>query len=203
MSEPDTGQTPADPSRDRGILFVVSAPSGAGKTTLCSRLMRRFPQLSYSISHTTRSPRRGERDGRDYFFTTPAEFEAGIRDHRWAEWAQVHDHYYGTARDTVLRCLEAGRPLLLDIDVQGARQIRETFPSAVTIFIMPPAMEELARRLTVRGTDDEAVIARRLENADQEMAASGEYRHVVINDDLETAAEQLISIVDRYLEGCR
>ncbi len=184
----------------RGKLFIVSAPSGAGKTTLCRYLRRAFPQLEYSVSATTRSPRPGEKDGRDYHFVSRQQFERGIREGRWAEWARVHDNYYGTPAAPIEKALAAGRPVLLDIDVQGARQLVERFPEAVTIFIMPPDMETLEKRLAGRGTDSPEVIARRLENARREMEQKDFYRHVIVNDDLEEAVGQLVGLVGSYLQ---
>lgn len=182
-------------------LFVVSAPSGAGKTTLCNRIRREFPDLAYSISHTTRPPRQGEQEGRDYFFITPEAFRKRIEQDEWAEWAQVHDNYYGTSRDFIADRLKRGTPLLLDIDVQGARQIRKAYPDAVTIFIKAPSLAVLESRLRGRGTDSDAVIARRLENAVKEMADEPLYRYAVVNDDLETAARELANIIARFKGG--
>jgi guanylate kinase len=183
----------------RGRLFILSAPSGAGKSTLCGRLRRRFGQLRYSVSHTTRSPRLGETDGVDYCFTTREAFEAGIRTHRWAEWAEVHGNYYGTSAEFIENCLGNGLSVLLDIDVQGTRQILKQYPQSVTIFIAPPSMAVLEERLRARETDSDETIARRLRNATEEMAQQSTYRHVVVNDNLETAAEMLIDIVAGYL----
>jgi guanylate kinase len=185
---------PRTPPR-RGRLFIVSAPSGAGKTTLCSALRRRIPTLGYSVSATTRAPRPGEREGIDYFFTDPQTFEAGIREGRWAEWARVHDHYYGTPAAFLDRAMGAGQDLLLDIDVQGAAQLVERYPDSVTIFIEPPSMAVLARRLAARGTDDPASVARRLRNAEAEMRHRGAYRHRIVNDRLEEALDALAAIV--------
>jgi guanylate kinase len=178
-----------------GRLFIVSAPSGAGKSTLCRRLLARRPELRYSVSTTTRPPREGEVNGVDYWFTDQATFLAGIREGRWAEWAQVHDHYYGTSADFIAAERAAGRDVLLDIDVQGAAQLRATYPEAVTIFIMPPSMHVLRQRLEQRGADPAEVIAKRLANARQEMAQRGRYRYVVVNDRLDAAVEALEAIV--------
>lgn len=190
MSEPSLGTEPST-----GRLFVISAPSGAGKTTLCGHLMERFPQLAYSISHTTRPPRPGETDGVDYWFISQDDFESGIRSNRWVEYARVHEAYYGTSAETLADALGKGCDLLLDIDVQGARQIRRRFPDAVTIFILPPSMDELARRLRNRQSDSPDAIARRLVNAEEEMAAADEYDHVVVNDRLADAIDTLGAMV--------
>ncbi|SMC44529.1 guanylate kinase [Desulfocicer vacuolatum DSM 3385] len=185
----------------RAGLFVVSAPSGAGKTTLCTRMLKLFPGLSYSISHTTRPPRGNEKDGVDYFFITPEVFRERIQKNAWAEWAKVHDNYYGTSRAFITERLEKGNPLLLDIDVQGARQIRKTYPRAVTVFINAPSMAVLEARLRKRGTDSDVVIARRLENAAREMADLPLYDHVIVNDDLDTAAGKMAAIIEKFKGG--
>jgi guanylate kinase len=182
----------------RGTLFVMSAPSGAGKTTLRHAVLARFPGLVYSVSSTTRAPRAGEVEGRDYVFVSTAEFEDGIRNGRWAEWAQVHDNYYGTSARTLKEALDAGRDVLLDIDVQGAKQICRRFPESVTIFVMPPSLEVLERRLTERGTDSAEAIRVRLQNARGEMDERQWYRHVIVNDDLATAVEEVVEVIASY-----
>ncbi|MGD9331616.1 MAG: guanylate kinase [Desulfobacterales bacterium] len=182
-------------SAPKGRLFILSAPSGAGKSTLCRILRERLPALRYSISATTRTPRKGERQGVDYVFTDVAAFEAGIQAHRWAEWAKVHGHYYGTPAEFVDRERAAGHDVLLDIDVQGAAQLRAAYPDAVTIFIMPPSLAVLRERLEQRGADPGEVIDRRMANAEKEMAQRGAYRFTVVNDRLEAAADALVSIV--------
>jgi guanylate kinase len=183
-------------SSHEGRLFVLSAPSGAGKSTLCRILRQRRPALRYSISYTTRSIRAGEVDGQDYFFIDANTFQEGIAAGRWLEWARVHGHYYGTAADFIDRTLAAGHDLLLDIDVQGADQLVQRYPQAVTIFIMPPSMDELRQRLAKRGTDAPDVIAARLRNAREEMAARSRYRYIVVNDQLDQAVEELLALVD-------
>jgi guanylate kinase len=178
-----------------GCLFVVSAPSGAGKTTLCAAARKKLPDLVYSVSSTTRAPRDGEREGQDYFFVSEMQFRAGIDSGQWAEWARVHDNYYGTSARFIDRHLTAGRDVLLDIDVQGAVQILQRYPQAVTIFIMPPSMAELRRRLTARGSESAAVIEKRMQNADGEMAHKEMYRYIVVNDDLDRAIARFVSIL--------
>jgi len=178
-----------------GRLFVVSAPSGAGKTTLCNAVRRYLPDLVYSVSSTTRAPREGEQEGRDYFFVTEAQFREGIDKGQWAEWARVHDNYYGTAARFIEDHLDAGRGVLLDIDVQGAAQILKRYPDAVTIFIMAPSMEILRQRITARGLDSVSVIDKRLKNAEAEIACRGKYRHVLVNDDLEATVARFVSIL--------
>jgi guanylate kinase len=185
--------------KKNGQLFVISAPSGAGKTTLIQQVMVRFPQVSYSVSHTTRPPRPGEIDGKDYFFVTEQTFTRMIQAGEWLEWARVHAHYYGTSRPFVEKQLAAGSSLLLDIDVQGARQIMDAGLDPVTIFILPPSIEELRQRLEKRGTDSAQTIALRLENAKKEIALTHLYQYVVKNDDLTTAADQLCAIFDQAI----
>lgn len=181
-----------------GRLFVVSAPSGAGKTTLCHAVRRHFGDLAYSVSYTTRRPRPGEQHGRDYYFITSQEFEEGITQSRWAEWARVHGNLYGTSAQWIAETLAAGKDILLDIDVQGARQMLTHFPQAITIFIRPPSMAVLEQRLTHRGTDDAGTRAVRLANAKEEMAQQAIYRHVVVNDDLDRATSELIDLLTHY-----
>jgi guanylate kinase len=190
--------TPSPQPGPRGHLFIISAPSGAGKSTLGRLLRRRCPELAYSISSTTRAPRPGEVDGTDYFFVDPERFRRGIANGEWAEWAEVHGNWYGTSRAVIDGALEGGRDLLLDIDVQGAAQIVERYPDAVTIFIRPPSLDVLRRRLVGRATDSPAAIRRRLEDARTEMACQERYRHVVVNDHLEDALEELVAIIRGY-----
>lgn len=182
-----------------GKLFIVSAPSGAGKTTLISRVLERFKTLSYSISHTTRPPRGTERDGEDYFFVSAGAFEKKIENNELLEWARVHDHYYGTSREFVQKKLEQGSSLLLDIDVQGAMQIMATDLNPVSIFIMAPSFKELENRLLNRGTDAPDVIQKRLKNAKDEIARKNQYQYTLVNDDLEEAAATLYNIFEKEL----
>ncbi|MGD8701941.1 MAG: guanylate kinase [Desulfosarcina sp.] len=178
-----------------GRLFVVSAPSGAGKTTLCKAARNRVPDLVYSVSTTTRKPRTGEKEGRDYFFVSETQFREGIDTGRWLEWAKVHDNYYGTSARLVTGHLIAGQDVLMDIDVQGAQQVVHHYPDAITIFIAVPSLAVLRQRLMARGLDDTAVIDKRLKNARTEMDRQWMYRHVVVNDDLDTAIEQFVAIL--------
>ena len=191
-------QTKNSAGHHSGCLFIVSAPSGAGKTTLCHALRSRFEDLAYSVSYTTRLPRKGEQQGREYHFIDKKEFEKGIAQGRWAEWATVHGHYYGSSARWIDQTLKSGADILMDIDVQGARQIVARFPLAVTIFILPPSLEELERRLLMRATDDADTVALRLANAREEIDQKEAYRHIVTNDDLEQAATELMRIVQHY-----
>ncbi|MGD2269109.1 MAG: guanylate kinase [Desulfobacterales bacterium] len=184
-----------------GRLFVISAPSGAGKTTLCRAVRKRFPDMLYSVSYTTRSPRKGEKNAIDYHFISLAEFEKGITENRWTEWAQVHGHYYGTSAEFLDINLAVGRDILLVIDVQGAIQILAKYPDCITIFIEPPSMATLRHRLKLRGLDSEGAIEQRLRNARDEMAQKYHYRHVIINDQLAAAAKDLITLIERYRTG--
>ena len=184
--------------RERGHLFILSAPSGAGKSTLCRAILTHFHDLQYSVSYTTRTPRKGEREGRDYRFISLANFERMIEQGKWVEWAQVHGNYYGTSADDIEKHLNAGRDVLLDIDVQGAAQILKRYPDSVPIFIMPPSMAELKERIEKRGTDSRETIIKRLAEAENEIRQKDRYRHVVINDQLEHTIEELIGIIREY-----
>ncbi len=190
--------SPGGRLKESGLLFILSAPSGAGKSTLCSAVRNRFPDVMYSISFTTRAPREGECNGRHYFFIEKGEFEAGIEQGRWAEWARVHGNYYGTSMDTLNKGLRMGRDILLDIDVEGMRQIQEKFPDGITIFIMPPSLDTLRRRLITRGTESPEAIAVRLKNAQKEISQKNLYRHVIINDTLPEAIDELINLIETY-----
>ncbi|HEY0554457.1 MAG TPA: guanylate kinase [Thermoanaerobaculia bacterium] len=182
-----------------GELFILSAPSGAGKTTLIQNLMTgrfsEFGGLAFSVSHTTRQPRQGEVDGRDYHFVDRAQFEAMIAADGFLEWAKVHDNFYGTSRDEVFPRLEKGIDVLLDIDVQGAEQVIGRHPEAHGIFVMPPSYEDLERRLRRRALDDDRTIARRLAVSLAELKRYDRYRYVIINEDARRASEVLAAII--------
>lgn len=179
----------------RGRLFVVAAPSGAGKTSLVRALMERDPSLRFSVSYTTRPRRTAEEHGRDYFFVSREEFERMVEAGEFIEHARVFDNYYGTARQQVEQSLAAGQNLLLEIDWQGAQQIRSAMPEAVSVFILPPSRAELERRLRGRGTDSEEVIQRRLLDAAGDMTHWPEFDYVVVNDDFGAALAALADIV--------
>jgi len=179
-----------------GRLFVVSAPSGAGKTTLLKRLMARLGGLVFSVSHTTRLPRPGEKNGVDYHFVSPSEFRAMVEEGLFVEHATVHGNLYGTSRPAIVAQLEKGLDVILDIDVQGAALLRQDSSLPATeIFIAPPDLAELERRLRGRGTEDAERLALRLNNARDELHAAEEYQYLIINDNLDEAAELLAAIV--------
>ena len=178
-----------------GKLFVITAPSGAGKTSLIEAVMRDDPTLEISVSYTTRAPREGERDGVDYHFVDGATFEAMQRRGEFLESAEVHGNRYGTSRQVILDAMAAGRDLILEIDWQGAQQVRRLYPGCVGIFIVPPSIEELERRMRTRGKDTENVIRRRLENAREELAHAGEFEYRIINKDFDTARRELADIL--------
>lgn len=178
-----------------GNLYVVAAPSGAGKTTLVRMLLEREPAVHLSISFTTRAPRPGEQNGREYHFVAVDAFRGMISRDEFLEWAEVHGNFYGTSKKWISDQLAAGHDVLLEIDWQGAQQVRKLFPDAIGIFILPPSMDELTRRLTGRGTDAPDVIERRLAAAEAEMRHVGEFDYVIINDQLDQALDDLRAIV--------
>jgi guanylate kinase len=183
-------------------LIVLSAPSGAGKTTLCARLLRDFPELTLSISSTTRKPRGQEQHCKEYFFLSKEEFERQIGEGRFAEWALVHGNYYGTSKDTIERAFASGKSVLLDIDVQGAASLRKAYPTETyTLFVSPPSLEVLEKRLRARGTESEEAIARRLRNAAVEMKEAPTFDQIVMNDDLDRAYEETKKHVSTALKS--
>jgi len=185
----------------RGQLFVIAAPSGAGKTSLVKALLEKRPQLRLSVSHTTRKPRSNELEGREYFFVPVDEFKVLAAERAFLEHAQVFDNHYGTGRAPVEADLARGRSVILEIDWQGARQVRESLPECVTVFILPPSRDALERRLRDRKTESDAAIARRLRDAVGDMSHWSEFDYVVVNDRFDRALEDLTSIVD--LQGAR
>lgn len=183
-------------SSDRqGILFIVSGPSGAGKTTLSDAALRTFDRLTMSVSCTTRAPRGGERDGVDYHFVDAEDFDGMVRRGEMAEWAEVHGNRYGTPRAPIDRALAAGRDMLFDIDVQGAEQMRRSYPGAVAVFLLPPDRATMEARLRGRGTDGEDVVRRRLEGAVREIARAVEYDHVIVNRGRDEAIAEFQQLV--------
>lgn len=180
----------------QGIIFILSAPSGAGKTTLYNGLREIYPEIRLSLSCTTRAPRRGEIRGRDYRFITAREFDALKRRGEFAEWAKVHDYFYGTPKRPLDQAVKAGRDILLDIDVQGAREIKRRYPAAVAVFVLPPSLGELKRRLSARGTDGKKIIERRLANARGEISELIKYDYYVVNRRVGDAVKTLSAIVE-------
>jgi guanylate kinase len=180
-----------------GKLFVITAPSGAGKTSLIEALMRGDPSLKVSVSYTTRAPRPGEKDGVDYHFVDDAAFLAMKGRGEFLESAEVHGYRYGTSKKVITEALARGEDLILEIDWQGARQVRAIYPDCVGIFILPPSIEELERRMRSRAQDAEAVIRRRLDNARGEMEHAGEFDYAIINKDFQTALRKLAEIIQK------
>ena len=178
-----------------GIILIISAPSGAGKTTLCHDLLKRFPNMRESISYTTRTPRNGEVNGVDYYFVSTEEFQRMVTEEAFAEWAEVHGNMYGTALSTLEAARINGIDLVLDIDCQGARRLKEQIERCVYVFILPPSMAELRRRLEGRSSDSQDVINLRIERAAGEIREARWYDYIIINDSFETAREELSSIV--------
>lgn len=182
-------------SKRKGTLLIVSAPSGAGKTSLVKALRASLPGLTVSVSHTTRSQRAGEEEGKDYFFVDHADFRDMVDAGAFLEHARVFDNHYGTSRATVEAELDEGHDVVLEIDWQGARQVRALMPEALSLFILPPSLETLESRLRGRGQDGDEVIQRRMQDAIAEMSHFGEFDYLVVNDDFAAALEDLKSIV--------
>ncbi|MBT1071083.1 guanylate kinase [Pelotalea chapellei] len=178
-----------------GLIMIISAPSGAGKTTLCRELRQRYPHLRESISYTTRTPRAGEVDGEDYFFVSRDQFQAMVAEDAFAEWAEVHGNLYGTSLATLEDARRNGIDLLLDIDCQGAVKLKECLDGGVFVFILPPNMVELRRRLESRSSDAQEVIERRITRAAEEIKEARWYDYIIINDRIEQAIEELSAIV--------
>ena len=184
-----------------GLALVISAPSGAGKSTLVRRLLETYPEFSFSVSCTTRAPREGEKDGREYHFLSRERFEELIGQGYFAEWAKVHGNLYGTPLESVEQILGRGGHIVFDIDVQGAAQLRSTLSSGAFVFILPPSVEELKNRLTGRGSDADSIIARRLEDARKELEHAPSFDYWIVNDDLDRAFEELCCVY--RAESCR
>jgi guanylate kinase len=188
--------SPAAPRAERPSLTVLAGPTAVGKGTVSTYVRDHYPQVWLSVSATTRAPRPGETDGVHYFFVSDDEFDVMVRDGRMLEWAVVHNsHRYGTLRSTVEQALEAGRSVLLEIDLQGARQVRSTMPEANFVFLAPPSWDEMVARLVGRGTETPAQQRQRLETAKLELAAEPEFDHTVVNDRVERAAAELVSLM--------
>jgi guanylate kinase len=194
-TEPRINQRTSTAEEGRGILFVVSSPSGGGKGTLIQRVLNKGLSLSYSVSFTTRTPRNGEVDGREYFFVSPEEFDRMVAAKEFLEWAHVHGKLYGTSRSQVVREISEGRDIVLEVDVQGAASIRALMPDSVSVFILPPSFEVLRQRLLDRGTDSPEELDLRLRNAPTELKDYSAFQYLIINDDVDRAADQLSAIV--------
>lgn len=193
-----SGSIYKETNSEQGHLFIISAPSGGGKTTLSKAVVNRFKDILYSVSYTTRSPRNSEQDGVDYYFIQKKDFEERIESGYWAEWAEVHGNYYGTSAEFLEKGLASGRDMLLDIDVQGTFQILGNYPDSITIFIMPPSLETLRKRLEMRGTESRTTIKKRLLTAEKEMAQKDLYRYIIVNDQLSVSIEKLVAIIEKY-----
>ncbi|MDY6083824.1 MAG: guanylate kinase [Dialister sp.] len=186
---------------DDGILLVVSGPSGAGKGTICDAIRERYPDLHYSVSMTTRRPRKGEEEGVNYFFRSNEQFEELISQNAFLEYAQVYDHYYGTPKEYVLNLLKSGKSVLLEIDIQGAMQVKKQYPKGVFIYVVPPSLAILSGRLHHRGTDTEEVIRNRLSKITEELALAHQYDYIVVNDVLSDAIKKTCCIFEA--ERCK
>ncbi|HHV82057.1 MAG TPA: guanylate kinase [Tepidanaerobacter syntrophicus] len=186
---------------EKGLLIVVSGPSGVGKGTLCNALVKNIDNLFISISATTRPPRTGEVNGVNYIFMNQENFEEKIEEGQFLEWAKVYNNYYGTPKEFVVEKLKEGKDVILEIDIQGAAQVKKNCPNGVFVFIAPPSLEELRKRIINRGTDNEESINLRLKSAKEEMRASFDYDYVIINDDLDKAVSKLQSVI--LAERCK
>jgi guanylate kinase len=200
LTKPEDAET-SNAAGGRGMLIVVSSPSGGGKGTLIDRVLKTVPGVSYSVSYTTRAPRGTEQEGREYFFVSTAEFEEMIGRGEFLEWANVYGYLYGTSLAQVERELAAGHDIILEIDVQGAASIRAQIVDAISIFILPPSFELLRQRLLTRGTDSPADLERRLRGAPAEVEQHKDFQYVILNDDINRASQQLAAVI--YAERAR
>ncbi len=190
---PSGATTPESPSL--GKLIVLTGPSGVGKGTLMQKLLQLHPELYYSVSATTRSPRPGEINGQNYYFITRSQFEKLVAQGEFLEWAEFAGNYYGTPRAAVLEQIQSGKLVILEIELEGARQIRDSYPNALSIFILPPSFSELEKRIRGRGQDSQEAIARRLNRAQEEIEAAAEFDIQIVNDDLKTALNQIEAVL--------
>jgi len=181
---------------DETLIIIISAPSGSGKTTVVERLLAELPRVKRSISCTTRPPRQGEQEGRDYFFVSEGDFRRKIENGEFLEWEETFGNFYGTPLEQFTGAMENGQDLILSIDVKGARQVKEKFPGAISVFIMPPSTEELEARLRKRNTDRKDQVDLRLKEARRELEAADEYDYLVVNDDLDGAVTELKSVLE-------
>lgn len=186
---------------NQGLLIVLSGPSGVGKGTVCSALRKAAPELVYSVSATTRSPRAGEQEGVNYFYKSRDEFQSMIEHEELLEWAEYVGNYYGTPRSFVADTIRSGRDIILEIEVQGALQVKERFPQGIFVFLLPPSLEELRNRIVTRGTESEATISSRMAVASEELSLLTHYDYAVVNDQIELACDRIKSIITA--EHCR
>jgi guanylate kinase len=184
-----------------GTPFIISAPSGTGKTSICREIRSLIPSLAFSVSYTTRTKRKGEKDGEDYFYISLEAFKKMIEMGNFVEWAQVHGHYYGTSKDFVTEKISRGIDCLLDIDISGANRLKKIYPTGIFIFVIPPSLQELKSRLSSRQTEDQKEIHLRMENGIAELWAFEGYQYLIINDDFSRAVEELRSII--VAERCK
>jgi len=184
----------------KGKLLVFSAPSGAGKTTIVKYLLAEFPELVFSVSATTRKPRKNEVHGKDYFFIDEKEFKKKIKENQFVEWEKFYDYYYGTLKEFVDENLETGKFVVLELDVKGALNIKKQYPDAVLVFIAPPGIEELKKRLIRRNTETETDFRKRIERAEMEMNYRDKFDYVIVNDDLETAKKQAKELIEKIIK---
>jgi len=182
--------------KTRGLIVVISAPAGAGKTTLCKRLLQSYPSFISSVSFTTRPPRKQEIEGVDYYFTSREDFEKLVEKDAFVEWAEVHGHLYGTSKEFLEKNIEAKKDVVLEVDVKGGEKIKEKYPQAILIFILPPSWEELEKRMRKRATEDEKSIRERLKNAKKEVKYLPFYDYFIVNDDINTAVRELCLIIE-------
>lgn len=187
--------------KKKSLIVVVSAPSGAGKTTLCKRLLQNSPSFTCSVSFTTRHPRKNEIEGVDYYFVSPTEFQKMIEDRKFVEWAKVHEQLYGTSANLLNKAIEAEKDVVLEVDVKGGTQIKKNYPQAVLIFLLPPSWQELEKRLKSRRTEDYERVKERIIQAKKEIEYAPYYDHLIINDDINRALDDLTAII--RAERCR
>jgi len=185
----------------KSLLFIISAPSGTGKTSLCKEVIRNLSNLTSSVSYTTRKPRSGEMDGRDYFFVSPEKFQQMLDQGLFREWTEIYGNRYGTSKAFIEKLMKDQVDILFDIDSRGARKILELYPEGISIFVLPPSLQELKKRLISRGTDSPETITSRLKLAEQEMEDAGFYQYTIVNDSFEETVKKLKSIV--IAERCR
>lgn len=187
-------------SKSSGRLIVISAPSGSGKTSIAKEILRKYPDMLFSVSATTRSRRSGEKEGKDYFFLTKEEFEGRVKKGDLVEWEEIYGDHYGTLRSEVEKALNSGKVMMFDVDVKGALSIKKNFPEAVLIFIRPPSVDALKERLVKRKTEDEGALRRRLERASMELEQGKHFDYRVVNDDLRKAIEEVDGIIRKHTE---